>query len=91
MGASSLEQSRSDARKALNKNGMQINGVLIVGVKPIDRAQCQAQDERLKNQGFLSLPPTTCRTFDVIPHRSSSDSSGNAGSNQSGDAIEFPA
>ena len=35
-------QNRSDAQKALNKNGMQLNGVLIVGVKSLDPIQRQA-------------------------------------------------
>ncbi|KAI4387400.1 hypothetical protein MLD38_005238 [Melastoma candidum] len=90
-----LYQSRSDAQKALNKNGIQINGVLIVGVKPIDPIQRQALDERSKNQGFLPLPPSTGRTFDPIPPRSSSNPSsipnGNASSRQSGGAIASPA
>lgn len=53
-----LYQNRSDAQKALNKNGMQINGVLIVGVKQVDPAQHQALNERLNNQGFMPLPHT---------------------------------
>ncbi|CAK9161523.1 unnamed protein product [Ilex paraguariensis] len=52
-----LYQNRSDAQKALSKNGMQINGVLIVGVKPVDPMQRQALNERLSNQGFMTLPP----------------------------------
>ncbi|KAA8540370.1 hypothetical protein F0562_024711 [Nyssa sinensis] len=48
-----LYQNRSDAQKALNKNGMQINGVLIVGVKLVDPIQRQALNERLNNQGFM--------------------------------------
>ncbi|XP_019052907.1 PREDICTED: nuclear pore complex protein NUP35 [Nelumbo nucifera] len=52
-----LYQNHSDAQKALNKNGMQINGVLIVGVKPLDPIQRQALNERLNNQGFMTLPP----------------------------------
>ena len=35
---------------------MQINGVLIIGVKPLDRIQRQALDERINNQGFVPLP-----------------------------------
>ncbi|PSR96879.1 Nuclear pore complex protein [Actinidia chinensis var. chinensis] len=52
-----LYQSRSDAHKALSKDGMQINGVLIVGVKPVDPAQRQALTEKMNNQGFMTLPP----------------------------------
>lgn len=51
-----LYQNRADARKALSKNGAQINGVLIVGVRPVDPVQCQALDERANNQGFMPLP-----------------------------------
>ncbi|XP_057504294.1 nuclear pore complex protein NUP35 [Actinidia eriantha] len=51
-----LYQNRSDALKALSKNGMQINGVLIVGVKPVDPGQHQFLNDRLNNQGFMPLP-----------------------------------
>lgn len=50
-------QNRSDAQKALSKTGMMINGVVIVGVKPVDPIQRQALNERLNNQGFMPLPP----------------------------------
>lgn len=52
-----LYQNRSDAQKALSKTGMMINGVVIVGVKPVDPIQKQALNERLNNQGFMPLPP----------------------------------
>ncbi|WZZ62007.1 hypothetical protein YC2023_062114 [Brassica napus] len=52
-----LYQNRSDAQKALSKTGMMINGVVIVGVKPVDPIQRQALNERLNNQGFMPLPP----------------------------------
>ncbi|KAI3455474.1 hypothetical protein Pfo_012137 [Paulownia fortunei] len=52
-----LYQNRSDAQKALTRNGMEINGVLIIGVKPVDPMQRQALNERLSNQGFMTLPP----------------------------------
>ncbi|KAK4395211.1 Nuclear pore complex protein [Sesamum angolense] len=52
-----LYQSRSDAQKALSKNGMCVNGVLIIGVKHVDPMQRQALNERLNNQGFMTLPP----------------------------------
>ncbi|XP_077211281.1 mitotic phosphoprotein N' end (MPPN) family protein [Tasmannia lanceolata] len=52
-----LYQHRFDAQKALSKNGMQINGVLIVGVKPVDPVQRQFLNEKLStNQGFMALP-----------------------------------
>lgn len=69
-----LYQNRSDAQKALSKNGMQINGVLIIGVKPVDPTQHQALNERLHNQGFLPIPPAPSRRnlesngFNVTPH-----------------------
>lgn len=50
-------QNRADARKALSKNGMQINVVLIIGVKPVDPIQRQALNEKLNTQGFMTLPP----------------------------------
>ncbi|KAK6148824.1 hypothetical protein DH2020_016349 [Rehmannia glutinosa] len=52
-----LYQNRSDAQKALGKNGTVINGVLIIGVKPVDPMQRQALNERLSNNGFMTLPP----------------------------------
>lgn len=48
-------QNCADARKALSKNGTQINGVLIVGVKLVDPTQRQALDERASSQGFMTL------------------------------------
>lgn len=65
-----LYQNRSDAQKALSKNGMQINGVLIVGVKPLDPMQRQGLNERLNNQGFMTLPPpASSRSLESNPSR----------------------
>ncbi|KAF8393422.1 hypothetical protein HHK36_021666 [Tetracentron sinense] len=50
------EWNRSDAQKALSKNGVQINGILIIGVKPLDPIQRQTLNEKLNNQGFMTLP-----------------------------------
>ncbi|KAI8018700.1 Nuclear pore complex protein NUP35 [Camellia lanceoleosa] len=67
-----LYQNRSDAQKALSKNGMQINGVLIVGVKPVDPAQRQMLNERMNNQGFMTLPPAPLsKSSDPNPLRAS--------------------
>ncbi|XP_047963189.1 nuclear pore complex protein NUP35-like [Salvia hispanica] len=52
-----LYQNRSDAQRALSKNGMEVNGVLIIGVKPVDPMQRQALNEKLNNKGFMTLPP----------------------------------
>ncbi|GFQ00228.1 nuclear pore complex protein nup35 [Phtheirospermum japonicum] len=52
-----LYQNRSDAQKALSRNGMEINGVLIIGVKPVDPMQRHALNERINNNGFMTLPP----------------------------------
>ncbi|XP_068637433.1 nuclear pore complex protein NUP35 [Aristolochia californica] len=54
-----LYQNRFDAQKAQSKNGLQINGVLIIGVKQLDPGQRQFLDEKLNttNQGFMVLPP----------------------------------
>ncbi|KAM1359669.1 hypothetical protein ACFX11_046644 [Malus domestica] len=52
-----LYQSYSDAQKALSKNGTQINGALIIGVKPLDPMQRHALNERVNNQGFMTFPP----------------------------------
>jgi nuclear pore complex protein Nup53 len=49
-----------DARKALQKNGIQLSSGIIVGVKPIDPMHRQQLDQRLfgSNQGgfMVSLP-----------------------------------
>ncbi|XP_020585090.1 nuclear pore complex protein NUP35 [Phalaenopsis equestris] len=50
-----LYQNRYDARRALGKNGAQINSVLIIGVKPVDYAQRQYLDERLNSSNHASL------------------------------------
>lgn len=90
-----LYQNRADAQKALNKNGMQINGVLIVGVKPVDPMQRQALNERLNNQGFMPLPPPINGSRDLVPRRSSPHryylQNGTSSKNQSGGAIASPA
>ncbi|XP_051152942.1 nuclear pore complex protein NUP35-like [Andrographis paniculata] len=52
-----LYQNRADAQRALSANGTCINGVLIIGVKPVDPMQRQALHDRLNNQGFMTLPP----------------------------------
>ncbi|KAK6795907.1 hypothetical protein RDI58_009362 [Solanum bulbocastanum] len=68
-----LYQNRADAQKALNKNGMQINGVLMIGVKPVDPTQRQALDDRLNKQGFIPLPHApTSKSNDPTPFRTSS-------------------
>ncbi|GAB2293489.1 Nucleoporin nup35 [Dionaea muscipula] len=66
-----LYQNRTDAQKALRKNGMQINGVLIVGVKPVDPLQQQVLgDNRISNQGFMTLPiPSPSRSSEAAPSK----------------------
>ncbi|KAJ0819527.1 putative RNA-recognition motif (RRM) domain, nucleoporin, NUP53 [Helianthus annuus] len=67
-----LYQSRFDAQKALSKNGMQLNGALIIGVKPVDPMQRQSLSDRLHNQGFMPIPPpTTTRKTDPISFNAS--------------------
>ncbi|TVU20561.1 hypothetical protein EJB05_36775, partial [Eragrostis curvula] len=55
-----LYQHSYDARKALQKNGIQLSSGLIVGVKPVDRVHRQQLDESFSrsNQGgfMVSLP-----------------------------------
>ncbi|KAJ7951727.1 Nuclear pore complex protein NUP35 [Quillaja saponaria] len=90
-----LYQNRSDAQKALNKNGMQINGVLIVGVKPVDPMQRQALNERLNNQGFMPLPPpssTRISEFNTLsaPSHPYYLQNGNANGRQTGGTIASP-
>jgi nuclear pore complex protein Nup53 len=74
-----LYQRSYDARKALQKNGIQLSSDLIVGVKPIDRVHRQQLDESFtrSNQGgfMVSLPSksfalkSTCASnqLDVLP------------------------
>ncbi|BAT91634.1 hypothetical protein LR48_Vigan05g209100 [Vigna angularis] len=89
-----LYQNRSDAHKALNKNGMQINGVLIVGVKLLDPMQRQALNERLNNQGFMPLPLPSVRNSEVstlkAPARSYYAQNGNSTARQTGGTIASP-
>lgn len=90
-----LVQNHSDAQKVLNKNGLQINGALIVGVKPVDPLQRQALNDRLSSQGFMPLPPPSARTSEVNTFRSPSRPSyylqnGNMSARQTG-AIASPA
>lgn len=89
-----LYQNRSDAQRALSKNGMQINGALIVGVKPVDPMQREALNERLNNQGFMTLPPSSSRTSELSnfqPSRPYYIQNGNTtNARQSGGAIANP-
>ncbi|XP_074276013.1 nuclear pore complex protein NUP35 [Silene latifolia] len=59
-----LYQNRAGAQRALSKNGMQINGVLIVGVKPVDPTQRRDLDERANRQGFTPLPPPSASNIE---------------------------
>ncbi|CAK7356740.1 unnamed protein product [Dovyalis caffra] len=91
-----LYQSRSDAQKALSKNGVHINGVLIVGVKLVDPMQRQALNERLNTQGFMTLPPpSSTRTPESNTSRASPRpyylQNGSTSARQAGGAIASPA
>lgn len=90
-----LAQNRSDAQKALSKNGMQINGMLIVGVKPLDPMQRQALNDRLNNQGFMTLPPPPSTKSSELnasggPPRPYYLQNGNTSVRQTGGAIASP-
>ncbi|KAL6137589.1 hypothetical protein ACLB2K_062879 [Fragaria x ananassa] len=91
-----LYQSSSDAWKALSKNGMQINGALIIGVKPLDPMQRHTLNERLiNNQGFMTLPPpSSTRHADLDASRAPPCSyylqNGNTSARQSGGTIASP-
>ncbi|KAE9600460.1 hypothetical protein Lal_00045643 [Lupinus albus] len=89
-----LYQNRSDAQKALNKSGMQINGVLIVGVKPLDPMQRQSLNERQNNQEFMPLPLSSARISETGTLRASSRpyylQSGNSAVRQAGGTIASP-
>lgn len=74
---------------------MQINGILIVGVKPLDPMQRQALNDRLNNQGFMTLPPppsTKTGELNAVggPSRPYYLQNGNANVRQSGGAIASP-
>lgn len=90
-----LYQNHLDAQKALNKDGTQINGVLIVGVRRVDPAQHQALNERLNNQGFMPLPHTSV-VKSLEPVSSSAPSqpyylqNGSNSAKQSGGSIATP-
>ncbi|OVA08550.1 RNA-recognition motif (RRM) Nup35-type domain [Macleaya cordata] len=91
-----LYQNQSDAQKALSKNGMQINGLLIVGVKPLDPNQQQALTEGFNNQGFMTFPPapSSSRNTELIPSRASSSPhylQNSHGAQRSAGAIATPA
>lgn len=91
-----LYQSRADAQKALSKNGIQINGVLIIGVKLVDPMQRQALNERINHQGFMTLPPpSSTRTPESNASRASPRphylQNGNTSARQSGGVIASPA
>ncbi|MBA0735232.1 hypothetical protein Gogos_019096 [Gossypium gossypioides] len=84
-----LYLNRSDAQRALSKNGMQINGALIIGVKPVDPMQREALNERMNNQGFMTLPPPSSRTPELSNFRPSRPyylQNGNTNARQSGSA-----
>ncbi|KAJ4952685.1 hypothetical protein NE237_029517 [Protea cynaroides] len=90
-----LYEKRSDALKALNKNGMQIYGLLIVGVKPLDPIQREALNERANNQGFMTLATPAGRNSELIPSRVSPrpyyvQNKGNSGTQRSVGAIAAP-
>ena len=55
-------QNKRDAQKALYKNGMQIGGALIVGVKPLDPTQRQALTEKSHRTVFNVIPPKASTT-----------------------------
>jgi len=73
---------------------MQINGVLIVGVKLLDPMQRQALNERLNNQGFMPLPLTSARNSGVntlkAPARPYYPQNGNSTARQTAGTIASP-
>ena len=62
-----LMQNKRDAQKALYKNGMQIGGALIVGVKPLDPIQRQALTEKSHRTVFNVIPPKTSTPGGLLP------------------------
>lgn len=90
-------QNRADAQRALNLNGTQLNGALIIGVKPVDPMQRPYLNERLNKQGFMPLPPpsSSIRNSELSKLRVSSSpyslQNVNSGTKQTGNAIALPA
>ncbi|KAJ3702260.1 hypothetical protein LUZ61_005965 [Rhynchospora tenuis] len=54
-----LYQSRYDAQKALAKHGLQLNNLLIIGVKQVDPLQCRYLNESSAERAPSPLPLTT--------------------------------
>lgn len=99
-----LYQNRYDAQKALGKNGMQLNSVLIIGVKLVDPVQRQYLNERLNNSygGFMvssSLQSTPAKSAALHPaavcprpqHQQNGGTAINDGGRRSTGAIASPA
>ncbi|KAE8662992.1 Detected protein of unknown function [Hibiscus syriacus] len=92
LGSYGLAEAKGDAW-ALGKNGMQINGVLIVGVKPVDPMQWETLNERLNNQGFMTSSSTSSRTSEpnnFQPPRVHHLLNSNANAQQSGGPLANP-
>lgn len=62
-----LYQNHYDAQKALQKNGMQINGILIIGVKYVDPRQRMALTEKTNNSLMILPPESHGRALAVNP------------------------
>ncbi|KAL3511755.1 hypothetical protein ACH5RR_024472 [Cinchona calisaya] len=90
-----LYQNHADAHKALSKNGTHINGVLIIGVKLVDPMQLQALNERVKNQGFMTLPPAPSNRISELNSSRASPHAyylqNGSASKQSGGTVAAPA
>ncbi|XP_073040132.1 nuclear pore complex protein NUP35-like [Primulina eburnea] len=92
-----LYQNHSDAQKALRKNGSEINGVLIIGVKPVDPMQHHVLNERLNNQGFMTFMHTPSNTISesnglkVSPYPYYPQNSDNPSARHSAGTIATPA
>ncbi|KZV51440.1 hypothetical protein F511_35285 [Dorcoceras hygrometricum] len=92
-----LYQNHSDAQKALRKNGSEINGLLIIGVKPVDPMQHRVLNERLNNQGFMTFTHTPSNTisesngFKVSPYPHNLQNSSNPSARQSAGTMATPA
>ncbi|KAL3690538.1 hypothetical protein R1sor_016847 [Riccia sorocarpa] len=58
-------QNPYDAQKALQKNGIQLNGALIVGVKPLDPLQRQALLDKIQRGGQPFTAPVPRQTSKI--------------------------
>ncbi|WOK91441.1 nuclear pore complex protein [Canna indica] len=78
-----LYQNHYDAEKALKKNGMQLNNLLIIGVKPVDpmhRQHLKDSVKRINGGGFMVSLPSKFTALSSSANHSNTSSSCNSDS-----------